>query len=154
MATTRLLVCEQTGRWAVALRRTLAARPVRIYEIRSLADCRREIAINPASFALVEATPANVAKVVEWIEQIGREFPETRMAVVGSREAQPYEWAMREAGAIATVFSPRRLGPLVRMAWRHLAHAPEEETGFREQVAKRLPWKGRATGDWKLGIGE
>ena len=48
----KLIVCERTGRWAVALRRELAEAGVRVWETRTLADCRDELVENPASFAV------------------------------------------------------------------------------------------------------
>ncbi len=50
----RLIVCERTGRWAVALRRELAGSGVRVWETRTLADCRGELSKSAASFAVVE----------------------------------------------------------------------------------------------------
>jgi hypothetical protein len=141
MATARLLVCEKTGRWAAALRREVAGSALRVVESRSLAECRREVERSPASFVLVELTGANVVKIVEWIESVLREFPELRIAVLGHREAREHEAQVREAGAIYVAFSPRRLGPVVRMARRRLALAPQEELTFREKLWKRLPWK-------------
>ena len=50
----RLIVCERTGRWAVALRRELADAGVRVWETRTLADCWNELAESPASFVVLE----------------------------------------------------------------------------------------------------
>lgn len=141
MPPARFLVYEKTGRWAVALRRELAPRGVRVYETRSLADCRGELEISPASFVAAELTLAGTEKLIAWIERAGRELPETRIAVLADYEAAGWEWPAREAGAIGFTTSPRRLGPIVRMARRRLASAPEEELSFREQVQRRMPWR-------------
>ncbi len=141
MASTRWLVCEQTGRWAVALRRTLGDYSFRLYETRSLADCQRELALCPASFTFVEVTAANLAQAVVWIERVNREYPAVRVAVVGPRSMQEYAWEVREAGAIAAVFSPRELAPLVRMARRHCLNCPPDELSVQEHVWNRMPWK-------------
>jgi hypothetical protein len=140
MALARIVVCEKTGRWAVALRRELAAPPVRVYETRSLAECRSELEQSPASFMALEVSDANAVQLGEWIERANREFPLARFVVLGSREARPWEWQMREAGAIAAAFSSRQLGPIARLARRRLASVPEEELSFRDQVERRLPW--------------
>jgi hypothetical protein len=141
MALARLVVCEKSGRWAVALRRELASRPLRVYESRSLADCRRELEVSPASVVALEVSTANAAALGEWIERASREFPQARFVVIGARDAVEWEWWMREAGAIAAEFSPRRLGPIVRLARRHLAAAPEEVLTFGEAVRRRMPWR-------------
>jgi hypothetical protein len=140
MAMARLVVCEKTSRWAVALRRELASQSVRVYESRSLTDCRRELEQSPASVIALEITPGNAASAGEWIERVSREFPKARFLVLGASEVRLWEWWMREAGAIAAAFSPRELAPIVKMARRHLAAAPEEELSFREQVRRRMPW--------------
>jgi transcriptional regulator with GAF, ATPase, and Fis domain len=60
----RLIVCERTGRWAVALRRELAEAGVRVWETRTLADCWTELAESPASFLVLELG-ADVADLPE-----------------------------------------------------------------------------------------
>jgi hypothetical protein len=141
MALARLIVCEKTGRWAVALRRELAPHGVRAYETRSLAECRRELEQHPASLVALELTGGNAAQLGEWIERISREFPGARLVVLGSGEARVFETWVREAGAVGAAFSSRRLGAIARLARRHLAMAPQEELGFRGQVQRRLPWR-------------
>lgn len=59
----RLIVCERTGRWAVALRRELAGSGVRVHESRSIAECWQGLAESPAGFAVVELTGGNLASV-------------------------------------------------------------------------------------------
>lgn len=142
MSLARLLICEKTGQWAVALRRELAAWPLRVYETRSFAACQEECAQYRASFVVVEATTANLFKAVEWMARVGREFPQVRLAAVGPRDVEPYADAIREAGAMAVVLSSRQLAPIARMARRHVARASEPNLTFREQVERRLPWKG------------
>jgi hypothetical protein len=141
MALARFIVCEKSGRWAVALRRALAPHGVRVYQTRSLAECRRELELSPASVAALELTGANAAQLGEWIERVSREFPGARLVVLGSEDARPWEAWMREAGAIAAAFSSRRLGPIARQTRRHLAAAPQEELSFRDEVRRRLPWR-------------
>ena len=141
MPPARFLVCEKTGRWAVALRRESAGRQVRVYETRSLADCRRELESSPASFVAAELTVAGAEKLIAWIDGVSRELPQVRVAVLADREAASWDWPSREAGAIGFTCSPRRLAPILRMARRHLAAAPEAELTFREQVEQRMPWQ-------------
>lgn len=141
MSLARFLVCEKTGRWAVALRRERTGSLLRVYETRGFVECRRELERSPASFVAMELTVGNAARLADWIERVSRELPESRIAVLGQRDAALYEGLVREAGAICVTFSPRQLGAVVRMAEQCLAAAPEVEQTFREQVRKRLPWK-------------
>lgn len=141
MATSRFLICEKTGQWAVALRRELASRPLRLHETRSFAECRVEVERSPFSFVAVELTADNVVRLVEWVARVTREFPEVRIVAVGRSDLKEHQWAVREAGAVHFADSPRRLAPVVRLARRRLASAPEEELTLREQVRRRLPWR-------------
>lgn len=135
----RLIVCEKTGRWAVALRRALGGRP-RVYETRSLAECWDELAASPASWLALEASEANLDKLWGRLATLGHRFPLACAMVCGQRAIAPYEWLLREAGAVHAVFSPRELGGAARLAVRHLAQAPEPTQSPRERIWSRLPW--------------
>ena len=54
-----LIVCEPSGRWAVALRRELGP-SARVFETRSVAECWERLARSPGSFVVVEATAGNL----------------------------------------------------------------------------------------------
>lgn len=153
MPLARLIVCEKTGRWAVGLRREFAhvapacragvvpaTLPPRVYETRSLADCFVELAASPASLLVLEATETNLENLARRVLEIGRRFPLAAAIVCGERAMSPYEWLLREAGAVHTIFSPRELTPAARLAMRHLANAPEPALSLRERVWNRLPW--------------
>ena len=135
----RLIVCEHAGRWAVALRRELAA-PVRVYETRSLADCWEMLAEAPASFVIVELSAADVAALLQRMARLGRDFPLARVAVVAERSLADYQWLMREAGAVHFICSPRQAGPLARLAAGHLAQAPAPQRSLTQQIWAGLPW--------------
>jgi hypothetical protein len=135
----RLIVCERTGRWAVALRRELADVGVRIWETRTLADCRDELLANPASFAVIELGP-KVGGLLRLLASQPRQFPAARLAVVANRSQATYEWLIREAGAVHFVCSPRQVAVLARLACRHLAEAPPPQQSFAERIWASLPW--------------
>ena len=84
MPPARLIVCERTGRWAVALRRELADAGVRVWETRTLADCWSELAESPASFVVLELR-GDVAGLLALLARQPREFPLARVAVVADR---------------------------------------------------------------------
>lgn len=142
MSAARLIVCERTGRWAVALRRELGDAGVRVWETRTPADCREELAHSPASFAVVELG-ANLPKMLEWMTRQRRQFPATRFAVVADRRYADREPIVREAGAVHFVSSPRRVGLLARMACRHLAQVPPPQQSLTERIWSSLPWNDR-----------
>jgi hypothetical protein len=135
----KLIVCERTGLWAVALRRELAEAGVRVWETRTLADCRDELIESPASFAVVELG-ANPAGLLRLLARQPRQFPTARMAVVADRSRAGYEWLMREAGAVHFLCSPRQIAVLGRLACRHLAEVPPPQQSLAERIWTSLPW--------------
>jgi hypothetical protein len=136
----RLVVCERSGQWAVALRHELAATGIRVWETRSLADCWEALADSPAAFLIVELTGENVGGLLRRMAQLPRDFPSARIAVVAARQLDGYEWLIREAGAIHFLCSPRALGPLGQVAVRHLAAVPVPQHGLAERIWTSLPW--------------
>ncbi len=135
----KLIVCERRGRWAVALRRELAEAGVRVWETRTLADCRDELVANPASFAVIELG-ANVGGLLRLLARQPRQFPRARLAVVADRARADYQWLMREAGAVHFLCSPREVAVLARLACRHLAEAPPPQQTLAERIWAGLPW--------------
>jgi hypothetical protein len=140
----RLIVCERTGQWAVALRRELVRlgkAGVRFRETRSVGECWRLLYDDRASFMVVEVTPSNVQAVLERLAELERDFPAVRVAVVVDWAFRFAEPILREAGAVHFVDSPRRLKPLAEIACRHLDRAPKPKLGLVEQVWADLPWR-------------
>ena len=135
----RLIVCERAGRWAVALRRELADAGVRVWETRTRSDCREELAHSPASFVVVELGE-NLPKLLGWLVRQLRDFPSARFAVVADRRHADREPIVREAGAVHFVSSPRRIGPLARIACRHLAQVPPPQQTLTDRIWASLPW--------------
>jgi hypothetical protein len=144
----RLIVCERTGRWAVALRRELAEAGIRVWETRTLADCWTELAESPVSLVVLELGGDTTGLLGRMARQ-GREFPQARLAVVADRSLAEYEWLMREAGAVHFACSPRQVGTLAQLACRHLAQVPPPQQSLTERIWASLPWakgEGRGTG--------
>lgn len=137
----RLIVCESTGRWAVALRRELGSAADCLFQTRSLADAMAALDAAPASFLLVELH-ARYAESLAWLlADVGRRYPLCRTGVVADRALARYGDWMLEAGAAAFALGVRRLGPLADAARRHLAAAPQPPQGLVEQVWAELPWR-------------
>jgi len=137
----RLIVCERSGRWAVALRRELAEAGVRVWETRSLPECRSLLAESPCSFVILELTSAVAEELLQYMTRLERDFPRTKAAVVAARGLAEHQWLMRESGAVHFTCSPRRLAPLAETACRHLAQAPVAQQSLVERIWASLPWK-------------
>lgn len=135
----RLIVCERSGRWAVALRRELADAGVRISETRTLADCWSELVESPASFVVLELG-GDVAGLLGRMASQPRDFPRARLAVVADRSLAGYQWLMREAGAVHFLCSSRQVGSLAQLACRHLAQVPPPLQSLTERIWTSLPW--------------
>jgi len=145
----RLIVCARQGDWAVGLRRELPGPGARIDEARSLPECWAMLARWPASLLVVELTRRNAPALVERMAWLGRDYPGARIAVVAERSLAPWEGLVREAGAVHVTVSPRRLGPLARLALRHLQAAPRRERSLAERIWDQLPW-GTGDDEWQL----
>lgn len=139
-APARLIVCERTGRWAVALRRELAGAGIRVWETRTLADCWGELFESPASFAVTELG-GNVADLLHRMARLPREFPAVRLGVVADRSLARYEALMCEAGAVHFSCSVRQVAPLARTACCHLAQIPPPPQSLTERIWASLPWE-------------
>jgi hypothetical protein len=135
----RLIVCERSGRGAVAMRRELAEGGIRVWETRTLADCWSELAHSPASFLVLELG-SNIADLLQRMARLPREFPSARLAAVADRSLARYEWLMREAGAVHFLCSVRQAGPLAQLACRHLAQVPPPPQSLTERIWASLPW--------------
>jgi len=135
----RLLVCERTGRWAVALRRELADAGTRVWETRSLDDCWQELVQSPASFVVLELH-GKVPTLLQRIARLSYQFPQARLAVAADRSMSEYQWIVREAGAVYFLCSPRRTATLAQMACRHLAQVPPPPQNLTERIWASLPW--------------
>lgn len=140
LCSARFIVCEKTGRWAVALRRELGDAAALVFETRGRQSFWNELAASPASFAALELTSANVDAVQTLVYRVGRRFPAARVMILSRRELRQYEWLLREAGAIHVAYTTRRLNVAASLATRHLAAAPRIELPPRERILATLPW--------------
>lgn len=138
----RLIVCESTGAWAVALRRELASAGFRVHETRSVAQCWELLGRSPASFLVVELTRGSAEALLARLAGLERDYPHARVAVVAARPLQDCEWAIREAGVVHFTTSPRQLAPLAHLAQRHLEMAPKPSRSLTERIWASLPWRG------------
>lgn len=138
-AVARLIVCERWGRWAVAIRREVADVGMRVWETRTVADCRDELTASPASFVVTEIM-GDIDRFVRQVAGLTQAFPAARLAVVGERGQAEYEGLMREAGAVHFVVSPRQAPTLAAIALKHLARVPPPPQNLTERIWSGLPW--------------
>ena len=113
---------------------------MRVYETRTLEDCWRLLDDSPASLLILELTMSNAQALIERLVDLTDHYPAARAIVCGQRRLRPYEWVVREAGAVEALFSPRRIERAARLVERHMASAPQQDLTFRESVWRRLPW--------------
>jgi hypothetical protein len=140
MSTARLILCEKSSRWAVALRRTLGPDQHVLRQTRSLAECGRELAAAPASLVAIECTDENLDKAVLAINEWATHYPHARFAAVFDSSLAAAEPLLREAGAAAVIDSPRQALALARLALGHVARAPAGDLPLVESIRQRLPW--------------
>ena len=136
----RLVVCERTGRWAVALRRELAGVGLRVWETRSMVDCGTLLVESPASFVVLELSVSKIEETLDFIRHWQAEFPLFRFAMVADRDLATYKWLMLEAGAVDCICSVRKIGALAQTACRHLAQVPPLPQSLTERIWANLPW--------------
>jgi hypothetical protein len=137
----KLIVCERHGRWAVALRRELAGSGVRVWETRSLADCRTALLETPSAFVVVALSSKNIEGVLRMSAFTRRRCPESRLAVAADRSLAAHEIALREAGAAHFLCSPRQAGLLARLICRRFAQIPPPPQTPTDRIWAALPWK-------------
>jgi hypothetical protein len=113
-------------------------------EVRSLAQCQRELKASPHSVVGVEVLPKNLVETLRGISDLARRFPHACWIALAARGLEPYELQLREAGAIHALFSPRALSATLRLVCCHLARAPEPQLSLEEAIWSKLPWQSAA----------
>ncbi len=133
-ASTRLILCEKSGRWAAWLRRLGAGESRWIVETRSLPQLHRELGEHPASLCGIEASGRNVGQLMQSIVRIRDDFPAAGIVVLCGNETAAYEESIREAGAAHVITSPRHVDPLIRFWRKHCRHHPPREESLMDRI--------------------
>jgi hypothetical protein len=160
------IICETTGRWAAALRIAIAhpkkhanaKMPRRICEVRSLKHFQSAIGEEPFALGLVEARLENLADIFELLSSERR--PPTPIAALlhdslernansengPSIQYQAPKDALREAGALEVIDSPRRISELLGLAeclaaTSSLLSAAGRQASFAERAWAAVPWQ-------------
>jgi hypothetical protein len=164
-ATQNWIVCEQTGRWAAALRvafaRSSRARSApRLYELRSLVDLAAPMQEHLDSVWLVEVRQANLAEVLELLAHGASVRPcwcaallddslwqEDQVVSASSGRKQEIIDVFWEAGMVEVVESPRQLSGLLALHERLAAACcptiarPAESQAVADWAWSSLPWQ-------------
>lgn len=158
LATGRLIVCEPSGRWAVALRRELSAcAGLSIEQTRSVAACWQRLHDAPAAFVVVELTRGNLDTWLDCMTKLEWRYPLARVAVVVRRDPldngclSRYQWLAREAGAVFVGTSvrsealpgdgPSGIRQLADVVRRHMQRSPLPQKSVSQEIWDNLPWK-------------
>jgi hypothetical protein len=162
------IICEQSNRWAAALRMAAERDTAtgggcyRLREVRRLGELASELARRPASLVAVEVRDKNLGDVLAWLSAAERQFPWARCVALVDRSLSSENPTvgpdsedslhdvcdtLREAGALEVAESPRRLRPLLELARHHAMATAQhqaivaENVPFALQVWATLPWQ-------------
>jgi hypothetical protein len=143
------IVCEQSSRWASALRMALESgdAPYRLRELRHLTELDAELAARPTALAAIEVHRGSLAQLLAWLPNARERHVHARCVALLDRSlADDLEVvcdALIEAGAQAIATSPRRLETVVALGARHAETAKniDENTPLAAQVWASLPWQ-------------
>jgi hypothetical protein len=147
------IICEQSSRWASALRMALAYHPghltcsTTLDEVRSLTELTDLVCEHPHSLVLLEVTPKNLEAALSWLtENSSRRHRVATVALLNDCAAATD--VLREAGAIDLIHSPRQMTTILALGKRHASqhavsashhrHAPES---FENWAWSLLPWQ-------------
>src|SRR5262245_15987030 len=139
MSQTQVILCDRSGRWAHGLARRLPP-GLRLWQVRSLAECTDRLTAAPTSLVALEVTTATLSGVVAWLEALPRRFPLARSLALAEPKLCCFEWLLREAGVVHWLTSPRELSTLRPLVQRHVARLPASRATLAQQVWDSLPW--------------
>jgi hypothetical protein len=140
-----LILCEKTGRWAVAFRRALADEARQMIEVRSILGCETMLAQHPASLVAIEITAGNLDAVVGAFPGWLRNFPHCRVMALAAADLASAETLLREAGAVAVLQSTRDAPAACRLIERHFEAVPATDLPLEQAIEATLPWAKWAT---------
>jgi hypothetical protein len=136
-----VIVCEKSGRWAVALQRLWSFAEFPLRQTRSWPECRRELVASPASAVLLEAAAESTDTICRQLIVMHQRFPQAVAVVATDADGQLSTWLFREAGAVDVVSSLPRLATTAQLLERHLQSLPQPTLSLRDAIWNRLPWR-------------
>ena len=142
MAKARLIVLEQSCRWAIALRWSLRGRDICVHSSPNWDACYGALTASPASILLVELNvllESNGTAAADCLANLADRFPAARWIALGTLADEPALWLAREMGAVDALSSTRNLAPAVKLIRRHLEAVSDAVGGVRDRVWQRMP---------------
>ena len=145
MTVAAVIVCEETHRWAAALRCVLQSvgmspdRSVRIHEVRNVEEGWRHLDQAPASLLAIELECLKPDDWRRWTN-LSHWYPRAWSIILRSKGEGDQPWLLRELGATHVVSTTNELADVAQMLQRHVRRLPEVEEGLRDRVWQRLPW--------------
>ncbi len=143
----RLILCEQSGIWAAAMRRAYPQVSRYWRRFPTWWASWEAFRQRPQSFLVVELTSENLSEILNALRWMECFAPGGRLAVLADRRWAGLEWMLREAGIVHWTTSLRAVGPLVEMALGHLKRSARPAATLRERIWRRLPWAKAAQKD-------
>ena len=116
----QVVICEETGVWATAMRRLVTDLPLAVTETRSLASCLDPKGSSEVVFLMVEVRRFMLDDLVPWSFDVRRRWGPLPWVAVAPRAMRRSEWFLREAGATHVIFSLRQMCEVVHVLRRHL----------------------------------
>lgn len=142
-----LVVCERRPVWAAAIVRIWREQQTEtlpLIETRHLEELAAAVAAQPAAFVLIAAEGRNAARLPMLIESLVEAHPPVVIAVAAPRAWREWAPLWRAAGACHILFSPRQLGPLVRMIARQRARFAQPLPGWAAAGVRLPDWAAAA----------
>ncbi|HEV3415982.1 MAG TPA: hypothetical protein VG056_04195 [Pirellulales bacterium] len=138
----QLIVLERDGHWAAALHLELDSTRIRLFEIRSWAECWERLAQCPTALVAAELTGEGAGQMLSALSRLDREFPKAALVALADRRLAGYRDLIREAGAVHFIISPRRLGEVSELLRRRAERFPAAEAADNptDKIRENLPW--------------
>ncbi len=145
MPAARIILCEETARWGLALRSLFTNGECHVVAAANVATAFSEVRQGPQAVLAVEVVEANAEQCLRELSTIRRSKEKCCVIVLLSEsladgDVAPGLAMWYEAGATAVVAAPHRTYTVYRLVHRHLETYKNPPTTFREDVWQRMPW--------------
>lgn len=136
----KLVICEPTPHWIVALRWSWTQASNQLVGVAQLADCSCLLQSQPASLVALDCVGWPLSEVLAWMRQTQASFPLVRLVALLDRGHRHEEWLLREAGAVHVLANTRQVDILISLYRRYQTAVLDAPTNLRESIWEQLPW--------------
>jgi hypothetical protein len=143
----QLIFYETSGNWAAWLKAHVAGE-VKLVETRHWDELCQQLDRHGGAIVALELTAARLETSLAALWRLHRLYPSAVVVALAERSLSALEPAVREAGAVHFIASPRELNELVELVRYRSAAATiqdcnaDEELPIEERVFASLPWSG------------